>query len=361
MFFLGLLLCTFVKDTWTLDNGLGRTPPMGYNTWNDFECEGVSAANISKVADKMVELGLLSLGYEYLVIDDCWAARRENGVLVPDSKAFPKGMKSVADYVHSKGLKFGIYTDRGSWTCAGRPGTYGWEVTDAKTFVSWGVDYVKTDSCNAEDSLEDSPSPEALAEYRLFQEALNASGRPVFLSLSGWHNWYSPYGKGLANAWRIGWDVQTWSTAWYHAIQVNAFLSDFAGPGGWNDPDMLVGSTNGAAFSMTANQSRSQFSLWAVMAAPLMIGSSMLHLSQYDLETYSNKEIIAVDQDPLGLQGQIVWENCPPRPRSNIQRRWPLPPIPSCQQVWARSLQDGFALVPRPCPLCCRFRVRHQR
>ncbi|CAJ1404395.1 unnamed protein product [Effrenium voratum] len=326
------------------DNGLGSTPQMGYNTWNDFECHGVSAENIRKVADKMVTLGLPALGYEYLIIDDCWAKKRgEDGVLVPDPDAFPQGMKPVADYVHESGLKFGIYTDRGTWTCAGRPGTWGYEVTDAQTFASWDVDYVKTDSCNGPDSLDDRPSSAAIAQYKLFRDALNATGRPIFLALSGWHNWYSPFGKGLANSWRIGYDVRNWRSAWNYAIRVNAFLHDYAGPGGWNDPDMLVGSSD-TAVRMTPEQSRTQFSLWSVMTAPLLLGS-MLSMTDHDLETYTNREVIAVDQDPLGIQGQIVWENCPLRNRTNIRQKQYYDEIPACQQVWAKPIQDGFAVV----------------
>ncbi|CAL1129504.1 unnamed protein product [Cladocopium goreaui] len=306
-----------------------------------------SASNIIKVADKMVELGFLALGYEYLVIDDCWASDRgEDGVLIPDPAAFPDGMKAVADYVHSKGLKFGIYTDRGYWTCAGRPGSAEFEEVDAKTFVQWEVDYVKTDSCNGPDSLEDQPSHEAIRQYELFRDALSASGRPVYLALSGWHNWYSPYGASLANSWRVGYDVRNWKSAWNFAIRVNAFLASFAGPGGWNDPDMLVGSSEQAKVRMTPQQSRTQFSLWSVMAAPLLIGSSMLSMSPHDVETYSNKEVIAVDQDALGIQGQIVWENCPLRKRANIKQKQFYEEIPSCQQVWARPLSGGkFAVV----------------
>ena len=330
-----------------LENGLGQTPAMGYNTWNDFQCEGVSARNISKVADKMVALGLPKLGYKYLIIDDCWAVGRTTaGVLIPDPEAFPDGMKSVADYVHAKGMNFGIYTDRGYWTCEGRPGSAGFEEIDAKTFASWGVDYVKTDSCNAPDSLEDEPSSEAIVQYELFRDALKATGRPVYLALSGWHNWYSPYGQSLANSWRIGYDVRNWLSAWNYAIRVNAFLASYAGPGAWNDPDMLVGSSPEAACHMTPQQSRTQFSLWAVMAAPLLIGSNMLHMNAFDVETYTNQEVISVDQDPLGIQGEIVWENCPVRKRENILQGHVYDRIPSCQQVWARPLHDGsFAVV----------------
>ena len=338
-----LLACLHQVDA--LDNGLGLLPQMGYNTWNDFECEGVSAKSISKVADKMVELGLPALGYEYLIIDDCWADHRgKDGKLVPDRNAFPHGMKHVADYVHSKGLKFGIYMDRGRWTCAGRPGSQGYEEVDAKTFVSWGADYVKTDSCNGPDSLEDPPSAAAIAQYQLFRDALNATGRPVFLALSGWHNWYSPYGESLANSWRIGYDVRNWQSAWNFAIRVNGFLSDFGGPGGWNDPDMLVGSSSKTAVQMTPQQSRTQFSLWSVMAAPLLLGS-MLSMGHHDLETYTNTEVIAVDQDPLGIQGEIVWENCPLRKRTNIKQSQFYDEIPACQQVWARPITDGFAIA----------------
>ncbi len=233
------------------------TPAMGYNTWNDFRCNGISAANVMAVADKIIELGLNFAGYHYVNIDDCWCTGRENGtnVLIPDPVAFPNGMKAVADYVHSlvcwhstascintnflirvilQGLKFGIYTDRGTNTCAGRPGSQGYEALDAQTFASWGVDYVKEDSCNAP-----SDPPSAFQQYGTMRDALNAvrfcqrylfvcsfisdldvlvqTGRPIYFSLCGWNSWYAPVGWTLGNSWRIAGDCNQWPSV-YNAI-----------------------------------------------------------------------------------------------------------------------------------------------
>jgi len=310
---------------------------MGYNTWNDFRCNDISAANVMAVADKMVELGLDKVGYEYVNIDDCWAVGREpNGTLIPDPAAFPDGMKAVADYVHSKGFKFGIYTDRGNLTCAGRPGAGGHEVLDANTFASWGVDYLKEDSCNATQVHE-----EAFAEYGVMRDALNQTGRHIYFSLCGWNSWYSPVGYTLGNSWRISGDCNKWLSI-VKAIIVNQALSHNAQPGGWNDPDMLVGSSPKAAVFNTPAQSRTQFSLWAIMAAPLLIGSNMLNMTAYDLETYSNSEVIAVDQDPLGAQGRVLWENCP---MTTLEDARHLSAIPNCQQVWAKPLSNGSYAV----------------
>jgi len=308
-----------------LDNGVRLTPAMGYNTWNDFRCTNLSAANVMAVADKMVELGLHQAGYEYVNIDDCWSVgRMANGTLIADPVAFPDGMKAVADYVHSKGMKFGIYTDRGNLTCQGRPGSGGYEGIDAETFASWGVDYVKEDSCNA---TQDHGI--AFLEYGNMRNALNQTGRPIYFSLCGWNAWYSPGGSSLGNSWRIGGDCNEWPSV-VAAIFTNQQLNLYGGPGGWNDPDMLVGSSTSAAVYNTPDQARTQFSMWAVMAAPLLIGSSMLNMSAWDLETYTNTEILAVDQDPLGIQGWPIWENCQE-----------FDDVPACQQIWARPLVGG--------------------
>merc|ERR1740121_843530 len=282
-----------------LDNGVGLTPAMGYNTWNDFRCDGIKAENVQKDADAIVAHGLDKVGYEYVNIDDCWAVSRNEttGVIVEDPEAFPEGMKAVADYVHSKGLKFGIYTDRGSYTCVGRPGSQGYEQVDAQTYASWGVDFLKEDSCNAP-----TDHSEAFDQYSLMRDALNATGRPIYFALCGWRAWYAPEGGSLGNSWRYGWDVNNWNGAWSNSIAPSVDLVQFARPGAWNDPDALLGSTPGSAVSLTQTQSRTQFTLWAMMAAPLMIGAQLLGLSEFDLETYKNTEVIAVDQDELGKQ-----------------------------------------------------------
>lgn len=323
-----------------LQNGLGQTPLMGFSTWNDRGCNGVTADYIKRVADALVTHGLYQLGYNYVNVDDCWAAVRDSHtqILAPHTHAFPNGMQELAAYVHSKGLKFGLYTDRGVWTCGARPGSSGYERLDARTFAEWGVDYLKVDSCNAP---QDPRS--AITEYATMRDALNATGRPIFLALCGWSPWYAEVGEALANSWRIALDLNGMYELW-NTISINSELASYAGPGAWNDPDALVGSTEGARVSFLPFQSRTQFSLWAIMAAPLILGVNVLQISQYDLETYGNKEIIDVDQDPLGKQGGILWENCPARDMSALvaeaeNRQYQRPP--SCQQIWGRPLSGG--------------------
>jgi len=314
----GLSLCT--------DNGVGRTPAMGYNTWNDYRCN-INANDIMVSVDAIVSQGLDKLGYIYVNIDDCWAqSRSSDGTVQPDPTTFPKGMKDVADYVHSKGLKFGIYTDRGTKTCAGRPGSYGYEKKDADTYASWGVDYLKEDSCNAA-----SDHDTAFQEYGTMRDALNATGREIYFSLCGWNNWYAPPGWSLGNSWRIAGDCNSWSDV-LNAIDTNVPLSQFAHPGGWNDPDMLEGSDSAAAAHLSQAQSRTMFSLWSVMAAPLLIGSNIRALDSWDLQTYSNAEVIAIDQDPLGRQGvRLAGQNLYQGTTKTTYN------------VWGKKLQDGSA------------------
>lgn len=310
------------------DNGVGRTPAMGYNTWNDFRCD-ISAADIKGAADAIVRQGLDKLGYEYVNMDDCWAkGRNADGSPYPDPSTFPQGIKDVADYVHSKGLKFGIYSDRGTLTCAGRPGSQNYEKIDAQTYASWGVDYLKEDSCYAPQDHQ-----QAFTQYGLMRDALNATGRRIYFSLCGWNSWYAPQGWTLGNSWRIAGDCNTWPNV-LNAIDTNAPLAQYARPGGWNDPDMLIGSNNKTAAHLSATQSRTMFSMWAVMAAPLLIGSNINNLNSWDLETYSNSEVIAVDQDPLGLQGmRLVGGNL-------IQN-----PVGPSYNIWGRKLSGGNAAI----------------
>eukprot|EP00037_Helgoeca_nana_P030778 m.383854 g.383854 ORF g.383854 m.383854 type:complete len:343 (-) comp28265_c0_seq2:879-1907(-) len=304
-----LVLVTLLQSrtACALDNGVGLTPAMGYNTWDDFRCGGINASNIEKVAVKMAELKFGSFGYQYLSVDDCWAIGRDKSThaILPDPKAFPQGMKAVVDFVHAHGLKFGIYTDRGTATCVGRPGSEGFEDIDAKTYAAWGVDYLKEDSCSAS-----SNHTVAFEQYGLMRDALNRTGRPIYFDLCGWSSWYAPVGKSLGNAWRIGYDVNSWGGMINNAISANKPLAKYAGPGGWNDMDALIGSTEGTAVHVTPLESRTQMTLWSMMAAPLIIGSNILNLSSWDLATYTNREVIAVDQDLLGVQGEVIYEDC---------------------------------------------------
>jgi alpha-galactosidase len=298
---------------------------MGYNTWNDFRCN-INEADILAAADAMVRQGLNKLGYVYVNIDDCWAkSRTSEGIIVPDPVAFPHGMKYIADYVHSKGLKFGIYTDRGTNTCAGRPGSEGFEKKDADTYAGWGVDYLKEDSCHASDDHQ-----VAFQQYGTMRDALNATGRDIYFSLCGWNSWYAPEGWSLGNSWRIAGDCNRWPDV-LNAIDTNVPLAKYARPGGWNDPDMLIGSNPSAAAHLTQEQSRTMFSLWAVMTAPLLIGSSIRDLNPWDLQTYSNTEVIAVNQDPAGRQGiRLAGGNLKGGATFN---------------VWGKKLQDGSAAL----------------
>jgi len=232
------------------------------------------------------------LGYTYVNLDDCWAGGRfPNGTVYSDQSTFPSGIKNLADYVHSKGLKFGLYTDRGNFTCAQRPGALNYEMVDAKTYASWGVDYLKEDSCYATQDHE-----QAFAEYGKMRDALNATGRPIFFSLCGWEDWYASRGYSLGNSWRIGPDDTVWESV-LQDINANVRLSMWAGPGGWNDPCLLLGDR------LPYEQAKTQFSLWSVLAAPLLISANIRDMATNYFSIYTNKDVIAVDQDPMGKQG----------------------------------------------------------
>ncbi|HWH03071.1 MAG TPA: glycoside hydrolase family 27 protein [Gemmatimonadales bacterium] len=298
-----------------LDNGLARTPPMGWNSWNHFACD-VSDRLIRETADAMVSSGMKDAGYRYVIIDDCWqVARTKDGTIVADSVRFPNGIKALADYVHSKGLKFGIYTDAGTETCQGRPGTLGHEAQDARTYASWGVDYVKEDWCHA--SGLDAPT-----QYAKFRDGLAAAGRPIVLSLCEWgYNQPWNWAPKVGNLWRTTDDISdSWSSMLGNLDQ-SAQHPTAAGPGAWNDPDMLEVGNGG----MTDDEYRAHFSLWAIQAAPLIAGNDLRSMSAETKTILENAEVIAVDQDSLGVQGVNVWE--------------PTPEI----QVWAKPLADGSA------------------
>ncbi|WP_236652305.1 glycoside hydrolase family 27 protein [Streptacidiphilus neutrinimicus] len=248
-----------------LANGLALTPPMGWNDWNAFGCD-VSEKLVEQTADKIVASGLKAAGYQYVNIDDCWMThdRDANGDLVPDPAKFPDGIKGVADYVHAKGLKLGIYESAGTLTCAGYPGSLGHEKQDAATFASWGVDYLKYDNCYNQGI----PS---LQRYTAMRDALAATGRPIVYSLCNWGNESVPsWGAGVGNLWRTTGDINASFGSMLSNFHQNVQFAADAGPGAWNDPDMLeVG--NG----MTPTEDRSEFSLWAEMAAPLVSGTDL--------------------------------------------------------------------------------------
>src|SRR2546423_11517 len=260
-----LFLFTLVMAAAAYAPGRARialTPPMGWNSWNHFGCD-VSEALIRETADAMVTSGMRDAGYKYVVIDDCWQVSRDaSGSIVADPQRFPHGVKALADYVHSKGLKFGIYTDAGRQTCQGRPGTYGFEELDARTYAEWGVDYVKEDWCHAE-------GLDAPTQYAKFRDALAKAGRPIVFSICEWgsnHPW--TWGPRTGNLWRTTGDIGDDWASMISRVDLSSQYALAAAPGGWNDPDMLEVGNGG----MTDDEYRAHFSLWAIMAAPLMAG-----------------------------------------------------------------------------------------
>jgi alpha-galactosidase len=277
-------------------NGLAQTPPMGFNDWNAYGCN-VSESLIKQTAAKIVSSGLAADGYQYVNIDDCWlqSSRSSSGQLQPDYTKFPDGISGTASYVHSLGLKLGIYEDAGTATCAGYPGSLGHETTDANTFAAWGVDYLKYDNCN-------NNGESAQTRYTTMSNALKATGRSFLFALCDWGQ-QSPWtwGPSISNMWRTTGDISpTWASMLSN-FHSNVTLASYAGPGHWNDPDMLeVG--NG----MTATQDQSEFSLWSEMAAPLIIGTNLVNASSTTMSIVGNKPVIAVDQDSLGKQGTEV-------------------------------------------------------
>lgn len=304
-----VVLLTIVALT-TLPSGaqkwenLAETPQMGWSTWNKFQ-GNISEDVIRGIADVMVSSGLRDAGYTYINIDDCWHGQRNaDGFIEVDAQKFPSGMKALADYVHSRGLKLGIYSDAGTETCGGMPGSLGHEYQDALQYARWGVDYLKYDWCNTVDI-----NPRGA--YQLISDALHASGRPILLSMCEW---------GSSKPWRWARDVgHSWRTTpdiWcnfdsirvfpagysqFGVLQCIAFndtLRQYAGPGHWNDPDMLeVG--NG----MSENEDRAHFTMWCMMASPLILGNDLRSMSQATRDIIMNREMIAVDQDKLGVQG----------------------------------------------------------
>ena len=278
---------------------LAQTPPMGWNSWNKFGCN-VSEKLIMEIADAMAASGMQEAGYEYIVIDDCWQVDRdENGEIVVDKERFPNGMKYLADYIHSKGLKFGIYSCAGTQTCQERPGSRGYEFQDARTYASWEVDYLKYDWCH-------SSTQNAQASYEIMRDALHKAGRPMAFSLCEWGQskpW--EWAKDVGHLWRTTGDIVDRWDAMMDIFDAQKELAKYAGPGYWNDPDMLEVGNGG----MTAEEYRTHFSLWCMLAAPLMAGNDLRDMTRETLEILTNSEMIAINQDPLGKQAFCLRDN----------------------------------------------------
>jgi len=324
---LGIAAISFLVaagDLRALDNGLARTPPMGWNSWNKFACN-VSEDLIKQAADAMVSSGMKDAGYQYIVIDDCWQVSRDaSGNIIADAKRFPSGMKALADYVHQRGLKFGVYSDAGTGTCQNRPGGRGYEFQDARQYAAWGVDYLKYDWCNH--STQDSQ-----ASYSIMRDALKKSGRPIVFSLCEWGStkpWL--WAKDVGNLWRTTGDItDKWETrarndglGVVQILDLENGIESYAGPGHWNDPDMLEVGNGG----MNNTEYRAHFSMWCLLAAPLMAGNDIRSMSPEIRDILTNKEVIAIDQDPLGSEGR------------RVKRSEGL-------EVWAKELANGGRAV----------------
>jgi alpha-galactosidase len=298
------LFVAFVSTAAAEDNGVALTPPMGWNDWYSVYC-GVNAQLVEQTAQEMVADGMKAAGYDYVNIDDCWMAssRDASGNLVADPTRFPDGIKPVADYVHSLGLKLGIYEDAGTTTCARYPGSFGHEAQDAATFASWGVDYVKYDRCNIPYADFPGESEQQVQQtlYTRMSNSLKATGRPMVFSMCnpdpGDNPWV--YGASIANMWRTATDIQDNFGSMLANFEATVGHFADAGPGAWNDPDLLQIGDGGSSLS----DYTSEFSLWAEMAAPLIASTNLATLTRSELAIYENPNVIAVDQDPLGRPG----------------------------------------------------------
>jgi alpha-galactosidase len=286
--------------------GLAMTPPMGWNSWNTFETN-IDEKLVKETADIMVSSGMAAAGYNYIVLDDGWMGKERdvNGDLVPDPVKFPGGMKAVIDYVHNKGLKFGLYNCAGTQTCAGYPGTRGYEYQDARFYGRLGIDFLKYDWCNTQGIT-------AKEAYTTMSNALKTAGRPIVFSLCEWgDNQPWEWGKPVGNLWRISGDIYpcfdceykheagNWSSwGFMKIIEMRKDIRKYSGPDHWNDFDMMeIGD------GMTNIEDKSHFAMWCMMASPLIAGNDFRKMSKETLAILTNKELIAVNQDKLGIQG----------------------------------------------------------
>ncbi len=308
---------------------LAVTPPMGWNSWNTFGPD-INESVVRETADAFVEEGLKDAGYEYVVIDDFWEAdQRDAGErLAAHPTRFPAGIKALADYVHGRGLKFGIYSCAGTHTCGGRPASFGYEEEDAQTFAEWGVDFLKYDFCYKP------PGVDGRKLYERMGQALRATGRPILFSTCEWGSmkpWHWAASRAGAHMWRTTGDINdSWESVAHIGLEKQKNLEHYAGPGHWNDPDMLVvgmhGEGNVARGGCSVEEYRTHFSLWCMLAAPLMVGCDVRSMTPTTREILLNDEAIAVNQDPLGRQGYCVGNQ-------------------GGREVWKKVLIDGSIAV----------------
>jgi alpha-galactosidase len=312
-----LPVCIFAEKF----KGLAPTPPMGWNSWNTFTLK-IDENLIKETAEAMIKSGMRDAGYNYIVIDDGWEAmeRDAQGNIMADPNKFPGGMKALGDYLHEKGFKFGIHNCGGTKTCAGFPGGRGHEFEDARTYASWGVDYIKYDWCNH-------GTANAEETYRTMGNALYATGRPIVFSLCEWGTtkpW--EWGRDIGHLWRTTGDIadcydcqEAYAMGWKFILASQVGLERYAGPDHWNDPDMLEVGNKG----LTLPEARAHFSLWCIIAAPLMAGNDVRKMSDGVRDIFTNKEVIAIDQDPLGKQG--------------YQYNMPI----GGKEIWVKELSNG--------------------
>ena len=340
-----LVLVSLFPKSLPLDNGLALTPPMGWMAWERFRCnvdcetdpdDCINEKLFMQMADCVAEDGYAKAGYEFICIDDCWMAkeRSPDGQLQADPKRFPHGIKALADYIHSKGLKFGIYADFGTKTCEGYPGSINHLEQDMKLFASWGADYLKLDGCYARPAQMGTGYPKVT-------RFLNETGRKIMYSCS-WPFYHvfeglkPNYAEILkyCNLWRNYIDINdSWKILSkivdYYAEKQDELIS-VAGPGHWNDPDqLLIGN-----FGLSLEQSRAQFALWAILASPLFMSNDLRNIAPWAKEILLNEEIIAVNQDKLGIQGRRVFHGTRRAPR-----------LKQFTEVWVRQLSDGSVAV----------------
>ncbi|MGC1365957.1 MAG: glycoside hydrolase family 27 protein [Candidatus Acidiferrum sp.] len=324
---LALLSLMIVANVWAQTTTIAPTPPMGWNSWNHF-ADKIDDATVRAQADAMVSSGMRNAGYVYINIDDTWQGERDaQGVIHANSK-FPD-MKALADYVHGKGLKVGIYSSPGPKTCAGFAGSYGHEEQDAQTYAAWGMDYLKYDLCSFDEMMKQAGSPEAahkmmLDAYVKMHKALLKTGRPIVFSLCQYGadavwRWGASVG---GNSWRTTGDISDKYSSMTQIGFEQAGLAKFAGPGHWNDPDMLEVGNGG----MNLEEYRTHMSLWALLAAPLLAGNDLTTMKPETITLLTNKEVIAIDQDRLGKQANRVYTE-------------------GTEEIWARTLADGSRAV----------------
>ncbi|MCD6117531.1 glycoside hydrolase family 27 protein [bacterium] len=305
-------------------DNIALTPPMGWNSWNKFG-PNINEKLVKEIADAMVSSGMKDAGYQYIVIDDGWqSGRDENGNIIVNAEKFPNGIKPVVDYVHSKGLKFGIYSDAGRKTCQGLPGSRGYEYQDARTYAKWEVDYLKYDWCSHGKQNSE-------ASYKLMRDALYKAGRPIVFSICEWGTtkpWL--WAGDIGHLWRTTEDIQDcWDCVndwgglgWVLILDKQAGLESYSGPAHWNDPDMLEVGNGG----MTIKEYKAHFSMWCMLAAPLMAGNDIRNMSGDIKSILTNKEVIALDQDALGKQAVKITDT-------------------GDYEIWVKELSEGELAV----------------